>query len=509
MRHQRGVATALLISVLVIGGALLAFTSYNFSAVRVERESSTADALAMAKEALIAYAVADDNRPGELPCPDVDDDGQVTLAAEYAGSNCISLIGRLPYRTLGLPDLRDDSGERLWYALSNDFHANGTVALNSDTAFRAGNTSLAITGVQPANNLVAIVFAPGPVLRRQGAAALQDRSPGPATLNAVNYLDLAAGQDNADLDRNYISAARSETFNDRLLSVFSDDIMRLVERRAARELAQNLRNHYDAWASAPGISAASRKGFYPWAAPLNDPTVAAPGVNTTTNGQLPLAASSVVWDSATAPLGTCGGVNTDQITCSGVLVGLVLTINGRVRNVGTAFVDAPSAGPPDVTVAGVALAPTVTWTLNPAAQALDFTWSAILGTVVTVTVRAPRPSAWTTGSWLATNNWHQNALYAVSPGYAISGNGACGGAGPSCITVSNTLGTTNDKHAAVIMTGRALPLASPAQDPILRLAPPTAADKFLESANATLADLVLEQNARTATFNDYAIAVRP
>lgn len=508
MRRQRGIATALLISVLVACGVLFAFTSYKFSAVSVERQRSTDDALAMAKEALIAYAVADDNRPGELPCPDVDDDGQVTLAAEYAGSNCVSLIGRLPYRTLGLPDLRDDSGERLWYTLSNDFHANGTVALNSDTAFRAGNTSLAITGVQAASNLVAIVFAPGPVLRRQGATALQDRTPGPAALNAVNYLDLAAGQDNADLDRNYVAAPKSETFNDRLLPVFSDDIMQLVERRAARELAQNLRNHYDAWASAPSISAASRKGFYPWAAPLNDPTVPAPGVNNTSDGQLPLAASSVVWDSASAPLGSCGGVNTNQITCSGVLIGLVLTINGRVRNVGTAFVDPPSAGLPDVSVSGVALAPTVTWTLNPAAQTLDFTWSAILGTVVTVTVRAPRTSAWTTGSWLATNNWHQNALYAVSPGYAISGNGACGGAGPSCITVSNTVGTTNNKHAVVLMTGRALSLASPAQNPRPVIAP-AAATQFLEAGNATLADLVFEQNARTASFNDYAVAVRP
>ena len=44
------------------------------------------------------------------------------------------IIGRLPWKTFGLPDLRDGSGERLWYALSPNFRDNPSVSpLNSDT----------------------------------------------------------------------------------------------------------------------------------------------------------------------------------------------------------------------------------------------------------------------------------------------------------------------------------------------------------------------------------------
>ena len=61
--------------------------------------------------------------PGYLPCPDPDDDG-------WAESTCGSLarhlgqaerLGRLPWKTLGLPDLRDGRGERLWYAVSTRY----------------------------------------------------------------------------------------------------------------------------------------------------------------------------------------------------------------------------------------------------------------------------------------------------------------------------------------------------------------------------------------------------
>src|SRR2546423_9796332 len=175
-RSQYGVALLVILGVLLVIGAVFALSSLNFATQRVARDTVTRDALMKAKEALIAYAATDATRPGELPCPDVNDDGMLVINEDFVGSNCVSLIGRLPWVTLGLPDLRDDAGERLWYALSNDFHANGTVPLNSDTAFRAGNTSLQVIGAYPAANLLAIVFSPGSALTREGAAATQNRS---------------------------------------------------------------------------------------------------------------------------------------------------------------------------------------------------------------------------------------------------------------------------------------------------------------------------------------------
>jgi hypothetical protein len=492
-----------LLAVLVLFATYAMFHSLNIAAVRVERDRVTNEALAKAKEALVAYAASDANRPGELPCPDIDDDGAATPAVDYLGSACASLIGRLPWKTLGLPDLRDDSGERLWYAVSDDFHASGSVALNSDTAFRTGNTSLTLTGQQAGTNLVALVFAPGAPVVRGGA--LQSRSAAGA-LNATNYLDVASGQDNADANGVFVTADKSQSFNDRILPIHSDDIMWLVQRRAAREYAQHLRDHYDAWKNAVAPASTTFtgfKGFYPWAAPLNDPTAKQPGVNNATNGQLPLSAASVVWSSGAAPLGSCSGVGTSQLRCTALIGLFVMNITGTVANVGTAFVDPPTAA--NISVSGVALAPTITWTLNPATQTLSFAWSSIVSLLTTVTVQAPSASAWTTTStWLDENHWYENAFYAVSPGYALSGSNSCGGVGPQCVSVASAA----NKQAAVLMAGRALPLASPAQG-ARPLASPVAATQLFEGLNATPSALVYEQRLRGSAFNDLPLAVRP
>jgi len=121
-RAQHGIALIVLLALigfLVIGVLLTVARS---SAVDTEREMRTAQALAKAKEGLIAYAVAVlpdtfAKRPGDLPCPDLHNDGQAELQCGSAAQR----IGRLPWKTLGLSDLRDADGERLWYALSTRF----------------------------------------------------------------------------------------------------------------------------------------------------------------------------------------------------------------------------------------------------------------------------------------------------------------------------------------------------------------------------------------------------
>ena len=533
-RDQRGVVVVALVAVLLLVGAYVVFSSLNLAAVRVDRDRVTNEALAKAKEALTAYAVSDPNRPGELPCPDVNDDGQLALGEDYgAGGVCTSLIGRLPWRTLDLPDLRDDNGERLWYALSADFRAgNSAVALNNDTAYLAGNTSLRVltaAGLPAAPNGVvgAVVFSAGAALRRaDGVGQARGCTVGvdcdatfkcttaPASntpkCNPRNYLDLALGEDNADLlpaaNPQFVSAERSSTFNDRLMPIYSDDIMWLVERRASREYAQHLRDHYDTWQSPPAVASTNFvnfKGFYPWAAPLGDPSAPQPGSNGTTNGLLPLDTSSVVWNSGTATLGACSGVGTNQLTCTTVLLlPFLVTINGRVRNVGTALVDPPSIGNVSV-LSGIVLgAPNVTWTLVPGSNALDFSYSAtLLGALVRVQVTAPTASSWTTTSWLATNNWHQNTQYAVSAGYALTGGGACALPGPpTCVSVNGSAA-----YAAIVMTGRALP--AQAARPIAVL--PASPTDFLEGVNATPSNLTLAGGLKSSTFNDLPVAVRP
>src|SRR5262245_15394537 len=82
--RQGGMVTLLLITLLLLGGMLFAYSALDTTTVRVDRERATQEALAKAKDALIAFAVSHVDgvpvagapaRPGQLPCPDVTDDG--------------------------------------------------------------------------------------------------------------------------------------------------------------------------------------------------------------------------------------------------------------------------------------------------------------------------------------------------------------------------------------------------------------------------------------------------
>jgi type II secretory pathway pseudopilin PulG len=215
----------LMVSALVIGltGNL---------AQRAKRERQTADALAEAKQALIGRAAADNSIPGSLPCPDLDNDGVAEL---FAGNDCPSYVGRLPWRTLGLPDLRDGSSERLWYALSPNFRDHPSAQpLNSETPGQ-----LVVTGNAPAANVIAIVFAPGAPVGNQVRDA--------ANANMVtNYLEGENANGVPPADNTFTTALASSTFNDELLPITREDLFPVVEMRVARELRSILRAYYTA-----------------------------------------------------------------------------------------------------------------------------------------------------------------------------------------------------------------------------------------------------------------------
>jgi type II secretory pathway pseudopilin PulG len=258
-RKQRGVA---LLVVLVALGVLVGMLAIGFAGDLVRQnqgQQRTTDAQAQAKEALIGRAVSDDNRPGSLLCPDTDDDGSAELFG--VGGDCPSYIGRLPWRTLGLTDLRDSSGERLWYALSNRFRDHGTAEpINNDTK---GNRTVysESTATTLTTEAVAVVFAPGASLGAQIRDAALALCPTTGTTIAhnqcaANYLETAATVNNATTNGPYISAQRSDSFNDRLLLVTTADLMPTVERRVAREILARLQDYRN-------LSAC---GCYPWAA---------------------------------------------------------------------------------------------------------------------------------------------------------------------------------------------------------------------------------------------------
>ncbi|MHB8666942.1 MAG: hypothetical protein ACYC7B_05415 [Burkholderiales bacterium] len=280
---QRGIALLILLSIIgmAIIFALVAGLNKSANDLARARDLKTYAALAQAKAALINYAVTykdtHDNPgsskyyvPGYLPCPDL---GSSTYEGQ-AASNCplsgptalVSVIGRLPWRTLGLDALKDGSGECLWYAVSGTYKndPNNKVSgstttsnmMNWDTNGQFavvdsnGNT---LAGSSPDNEAVAVIFAPGSALIPAGASAVQDRTPAPGTTNcggnyiASSYLESAIDGNNivrnnstlvtpssppsvADTST-FIAGTASSTFNDKLVYITRADIWNAIKKR--------------------------------------------------------------------------------------------------------------------------------------------------------------------------------------------------------------------------------------------------------------------------------------
>jgi hypothetical protein len=210
--RQNGIALLALLLILVLAGSALFLSYAHQGYTKPERDAQTVTVLAQVKEALIARAVTDANRPGSLPCPASDGNG---IAPLLIGSECPSYTGWLPWRTLDIPDLRDDSGERLWYILDRRLRdATSAQPINSTVT-----TNLTLDG---SGGIAALIIAPGRAL------AGQDR-----TVNSLaNYLDGS----NSDGDNAFVSGPASDTFNDRVMALDNTTLFAAVSRRILGEL---------------------------------------------------------------------------------------------------------------------------------------------------------------------------------------------------------------------------------------------------------------------------------
>ena len=273
--------------IMVMGALTFLISSLSSSALKNARQEKTTAALAGAKEALIAYALSSENfgngtaRPGNFPCPDTDAPSPTNLNYGVGESSCAAgAIGRLPWKTLGLPELLDGEGEPLWYALSGNFRKIMGV-INSDTRGtlliynRDGSTLLTPSG----SEAVAIVFAPGGIVGNQQRNTTADKT------TASNYLDAANSRNNATINGPFIAADKSDSFNDRLMIIRTRDFIPTIEKRVAKELKTILENYRAA------------NGVYPYPAPFsscknNTTCVSDPNI---CRGRLPYTAQPVDW----------------------------------------------------------------------------------------------------------------------------------------------------------------------------------------------------------------------
>jgi len=275
-QRQRGAAIIIMVLILMLGLITLFTFRMDRKGPELEAERKTSMALAQAKEALLGYAAADVNRPGSLPCADINDDGETTIGVDAACA--AGVLARLPWKQLGIPDLRDGNGERLWYGVSPNFRAflnPVTNPFNSTfggqiTIRNAAGAILNDADAIPSMGVIAVIIAPGNVLTRQGAALAQDRScvggggctselvcqapyQSVAKCNPTNFLDILIGtEDNANFysppptiapPNGFIhglirDAAGSTVVNDRILTITRNDLNSVVTFRMARELSR-------------------------------------------------------------------------------------------------------------------------------------------------------------------------------------------------------------------------------------------------------------------------------
>jgi hypothetical protein len=306
LNRQNGMTLIMLVFIVGMAATAYMVHALNSNTVKIERDKKTAAALAEAKAALIGYAsgvsLTGSKRPGDMPCPDTDNDGSSNTCSG-------NIIGRLPWKTLGLGDLRDGNGERLWYAVSTNFKDNprtGTLnsATNGTLTVRASDGSVINDGTT-ASGAVAVVLSPGPVLTRQGTVTVQNRgctvgvdcdsvekcTAAPVTntpkCNPQNYLDISGTEDNAVFSNGstdgFIQGEIKDALgniivNDRMIIINYFDLMPLLEKRVANESIYCLKDY--AQNNSGGLNR------YPWAVPVsNYPSYL--DVNNTNFGRIP------------------------------------------------------------------------------------------------------------------------------------------------------------------------------------------------------------------------------
>ncbi|MDJ0909025.1 MAG: type II secretion system protein [Woeseiaceae bacterium] len=253
---QRGAALLLIMLAIMVAATAVLVSRLSASDVRAAQLDRTQEALSDARSALLAYAAVQPDMsfgaPASLPCPDFDDslglpEGEAHAAA--CGAPGTTVIGRLPWRTLGIEPPRDGSTSCLWYVVSGDYKdAPGAAEmLNPDSNGQLrlwGIEQAGVTeGQQPADRIAAMVIAPMASLpgQNRSAAAGRQCSTGFDPRDFVDT-DAVSGISNATLsgvpdaiDTLAIAAGYRETHNDRVAVITRADIAAVTLERPDHE----------------------------------------------------------------------------------------------------------------------------------------------------------------------------------------------------------------------------------------------------------------------------------
>jgi hypothetical protein len=249
-RRQRGAALLLMMLAVLVSITTVLVTRLDLNKLRSRQLADTQAVLAVAREALLDYATLRQDlaagAPAMLPCPDIDDSGGFLEGEAHdgaCGAAGVTVMGRLPWRTLGIPPLSDAASACLWYVVSGSYKDAGAAApllVNPDT-----NGQLTVTSVEtgsviassvPAERPAALIIAPMAIAGGQlrAAATSGQCSPG---FDAAEFLETDGGTGISNsalsgvadgIDPFAVVAGHEPVHNDRMLAVTRADIARRV-----------------------------------------------------------------------------------------------------------------------------------------------------------------------------------------------------------------------------------------------------------------------------------------
>lgn len=263
---------------LVLAASSYYFSTISITTLKVDNIKHTKIVLEKAKQALIAHAInypevnATNRGPGYFVCPDMDNDGRAELTC-----NGPTTIGRFPWRTLNVGDLRDSANERLWYAVSENFDYTSSPLdkkINTETigniTVRDNSNNIIFNGAG-IDGAVAVIISPGIALTR-GDGIVQNRS-GANLYNATHYLDIDTtsipAEDNDDfvqgvfggtnvngfIQGEIFDAANNIIVNDLIEVITYNDIMKQVHKRVSQEISNLISEYFTACNAYPEASA--------------------------------------------------------------------------------------------------------------------------------------------------------------------------------------------------------------------------------------------------------------
>ncbi len=230
-----------LLALVAIGYAV---NTLDATSIDNEKSKKTAQALIEAKLALIGYALTyDDTHPGEvfgyLPCPDTEANDVNGLGSQLdCGSEGVSALGRLPWKTLEVPPIKDGFGECLWYAISGNFKDNPKQLLNPNILgqFVVTTSDGDIYMASDVDPVVAVIFAPGVAMAGQNRAEVDEDVYCGGNYIAANYLDTINNISNADLIDLTFTLGDNSSFNDKLIFIKQSEVFENYCGKYSRKL---------------------------------------------------------------------------------------------------------------------------------------------------------------------------------------------------------------------------------------------------------------------------------